>query len=109
MNLDRVIVTVIVYDLIVAKIKPVLTYGTGPNDYISNRLTTSIYGTVTHSLSDYLFKLVLVYHINIHMSHIIVCILCWNIDIYLSIVHTVIYLNYILRQLTDKYYYYAPS
>ena len=41
MNLDRVIVTVIVYDLIVAKIKPVLTYGTGPNDYFSNRLTTT--------------------------------------------------------------------
>lgn len=42
MILDRVIVTVIVYDLIVAKIKPVLTYGTGPNDYFSNRLTTTI-------------------------------------------------------------------
>ena len=43
MNLDRVIVTVIVYDLIVAKIKPVLTYGTGPNDYFSNRLTTTLH------------------------------------------------------------------
>ena len=53
MNLDRVIVTVIVYDLIVAKIKPVLTYGTGPNDYFSNRLTSNVYLAIYRPVTIY--------------------------------------------------------